>query len=251
MKINNAATFDVFGLLQHQPVIWAYEYLPGDPFGMAAKFATATGGDILQWGYYDQFSNQTCGSGLTTLYTCLTGDAYGVVAAVTGDIATKYKNPVPLSVQNISGYYSAGFGTNYYAMLTYPDFETASNFANATFTISSQVALAGNPAATLTITANRTAFGSSTSPDVGDVVAILSFNGQSVKFVVSNTVSTPTIGSGDLTITNPSGVKLVLSGTTTNPTGTVSVGTTQVGTIDSSSGITMIHYSDGSFEALK
>ena len=251
MKINNAATFDVFGLLQHQPVIWAYEYLPGDPFGMAAKFATATGGDTLQWGYYDQFSNQTCGYGTTTPYTCITGDSYGVVAAVTADLATKYINPVPLSVQNISGSYSAGYGTYYNAMLTYPDFETASNFANATFTISSQVALVGNHAATLTITANRTAFGSSTSPVVGDVVAILSFNGQIVKFAVSNTAVTPTIGTAAITITNPSGVKLVLSGNSNSAADIVSVNGTQVGTIESSSGITMIHYSDGSFEALQ
>ncbi|MEQ1590041.1 MAG: hypothetical protein ABL902_06790, partial [Gallionella sp.] len=251
IKINNAATFDVFGLLQHQPVVGTYEYLPGDPFGLAAKFAAATGGDTLQWGNYSSYNNQTCWQGLVVRYQCVSGDPYGVVATVTADIAAKHGNLMPISVQNVSSYYSAGYGTSYSAMLTFPkDFETASNFANATITMSSQVALAGYPAATVTYTGNRTAFGS-TAPDVGDYVAILSFNGQSVQFVVSNTVATPTIYSADLTITNPSGVKLVIGGVSTTPTGTMTVGATQVGTIESSSGITMIHYSDGSFEALQ
>lgn len=245
MKINNAATFDVIGLLQHQPVVWAYKNVPGDPLGAASAYATATGGGTLYSANYDSYSNQTCTSGSATGYSCALGDAGGVIAFIHA------ANPTATSVQHVYAWHDPTYGFTYNAMLTYPDFETASNFANATFTISSQVALVGSKAATLTITANRTAFGSSTSPVVGDVVSILSYNGQSVKFEVSNTTATPTIGAAAITITNSDGVKLMLSGNSNSATDIVSVNGTQVGTIDSSSGITMIHYSDGSFETLQ
>jgi hypothetical protein len=251
VKFNNAATFDTIGLLTLRPTMWLSQNLPGDPFGMAAKFATATGGDTLQWGNYDQLSNQTCGQGVAVQYQCVAGDPYGVVAATTADISKKYNNPIPTSVQNVRGYYDINYGTSYYAWVTYPDFESASNYAKATFTISSQVALAGNQPATLTITANRKAYGNAASPFVGDVVAILAYNGQSIKLAASNASATPAIGAGTLTITNPSGVKLVISGTSNSITGTASVNNILVGTIDSNGGIPMIHYNDGSFEALQ
>jgi hypothetical protein len=245
MKVNNAATFDTIGLLSHQAMAWAYQNLPGDPLGAAAAYATATSGGILQGASYDSYSNQTCTWGSATAYSCALGDTGGVVAFI------QAANPTATSVQNVYAWYDPIYGFTYNAMFTYPDFESANNFANATFTISSQVALAGSPAATLTVTANRTAYGNSTSPFVGDVVAILDFNGQSVKFETSNTTATPTIGTGALTVSNPNGVKLVLNGATNVTTGDVLVNTTKVGTVDSSGGIPMIHYTDGSFEALQ
>ncbi len=197
--------------------------------------------------------------------------ANGVTFTGTGKIsivANNVVNPVaPFSLAEIalSGTFTGSKGSanasasvkfnnaatfDVFGLLSHQPNETANNFANATITVSSNVALTGNPAATLTVTANRTAYGGSTEPVVGNVVAILAFNGQSVKFEAANTAATPTAGTGTLTITNPSGVKLVLTGTSSSPTGTVSVGTTQVGTISSSSGMTLISYNDGTFESL-
>ncbi len=197
--------------------------------------------------------------------------ANGVTFTGTGKIsivANNVVNPVaPFSLAEIalSGTFTGSKGSanasasvkfnnaatfDVFGLLSHQPNETANNFANATITVSSNVALTGNPAATLTVTANRTAYGGSTEPVVGNVVAILAFNGQSVKFEAANTAATPTAGTGTLTITNPSGVKLVLTGTSSSPTGTVSVGTTQVGTINSSNGMSLIYYNDGTFESL-
>ncbi|MDH4215790.1 MAG: hypothetical protein OEV23_02695 [Gallionella sp.] len=256
VKFNNAATFDSIGLLSHQPVLWAYDWQPAD-IGLAAAYATATG-DTLKSLYYDQYSNQTCvyGYALNISGSCVAGDTYGAAGKVLTAFSTRYSNPVPSSVQNVYVSYYNGdgstLGTAYGAMLTFPDFESASQFANATITVSSNVALTGYPAANLTVTANRTAYGSTTVPIVGNAVAILSYSGQSVKFEVANTAVTPTTGTGTLTVTNPDGVKLVLNGTSTSgaASGTVSVNSTQVGTISSSNGMMQISYDDGTFESL-
>ena len=256
VKFNNAATFDTIGLLSHQPVLWAYDWQPAD-IGLAAAYATATG-DTLKSLYYDQYSNQTCvyGYALNISGSCVAGDTYGAAGKVLTAFSTRYSNPVPSSVQNVYVSYYNGdgstLGTAYGAMLTFPDFESASQFANATITVSSNVALTGYPAANLTVTANRTAYGSTTVPIVGNAVAILSYSGQSVKFEVANTAVTPTTGTGTLTVTNPDGVKLVLNGTSTSgaASGTVSVNSTQVGTISSSNGMMQINYDDGTFESL-
>lgn len=255
VKFNNAATFDTIGFMNHQPVMWANQWQPNDPFGLAAAYAAATlaatgTADTLVWGYYDPYSNQSCGFGVNIPSgVCVPGDQ-GVISQVTAALSANYTSPAPSGVQNVYVNYSNSSGTYYNAMLTFLDFESASNYANATITVSSNVSLTGNPAATLTVTANRTAYGTSTNSVVGDVTAILSFNGQNVKFTAANTAGAPTIGAGALTVTNPSGVKLVLNGTSGSPTGTVFVDTTQVGTVDSGSGTPLIHYNDGTFESL-
>jgi len=248
VTFNNAATFDVIGLLSHQPVVWVNSWQSGDPFGVATAFAAANPGTTLQSGSYNQYDNQTCGyyqdaSGLYN-YGCYLGDTFGLTAKIQSAFSASY--PTANGIQNAWANYDATYGTNYGGMLTFPDFESASNFANVTITVSSNVALAGNPAATLTVTANRTAYGSSANPFAGDVVALLAFNGQSVKFQASNTGTT----AGTLTITNPDGVAMVLSGTAGSATGTVSASGTQVGTISTSGGIKTINYTDGTFESL-
>lgn len=244
VTFNNAATFDVIGLLSHQPVVWVGTWQPGDPFGIAPAYANAFSGDTLMYGYYDSYSNQTCGQGAVNGWGCASGDYFGLTTKIQSAFSASY--PTANGIQNAWANYDATYGTNYGGMLTFPDFESASNFANVTVTVSSNVALAGNPAATLTVTANRTAYGSSAKPFAGDVVALLAFNGQSVKFQASNTGTT----AGTLTITNPDGVAMVLSGTAGSTTGTVSASGTQVGTISASGGITTITYTDGSFESL-
>jgi hypothetical protein len=56
-----------------------------------------------------------------------------------------------------------------------------------------------------------------------------------------------------LVISNPNGVKLVFNGGTNNGTsntGLVCVGSTKVGTINTSGSIPLINYTDGTFESL-
>lgn len=242
MKINNAATFDTFGLLSYQPVAWVYQDLPGDALGAAAAYATATGGDTLLWASYDSYSNNTCTQGVVNGSLCTAGDSGGVGAFI------QSANPTATNVQNIYAWYDSNYGSSYNAMLTYPDFESSGNFANATFTVSADVTLLNNPKASLTMTVNRSAYGDNTSPFVGDMVAILTYNGQSVKFDVTST--TPTIAAV-MTISNPDGVKLMINGNSNSTTDIVSVNGTQVGTINLNNGIPMIQYTDGSFEALQ
>lgn len=253
LKFNNAATFDTIGFLSYRPTVWANNWQPNDPFGMTAAYATLTAGDTLQWGYYDQFSNQTCGQGSVNAFACVAGDPANIVTQVTTALSANYTSPAPSGMSNIyvSYYSGSGGGTAYSGMLTFPSFESASYWADATITVTSHVTLTGYPQAILTVSAHRSAYGTATNPVVGDVTAILSYNGQSVTFAASNTAATPTTGTGTLTISNPAGVHLVLTGTSGSPTGTISVGTTQVGTIDSSSGTPLAYFNDGTFQSLK
>lgn len=247
IKFNNAATFDTIGFLNHRPYVWVNKWVPGDALGVAAKYAATHGGATLQWGHYDSYSDQTCGyETVSNPNPCTTGDVFGLVDAVTADIVANYTNPAPIAIQNVYAFYNVNSGSQYSAMLVYPDFETASNYANATVTVSYNVTLTGSPAATLTVTANRTGF-SNARPTMGDAVAILTFSGQSVKFEANNTNPTT---AGTLTITNPDGVKMVIGGAANSNTGTVSVDGTAVGTIDQSGATTLIHYNDGTFESL-
>jgi hypothetical protein len=246
LTFNNAATFDVIGLLQYQPVVWAWQSQLGDPFGFATWYANQGGSGTFNYGSYNWWSNQTCGNNTSWLQEiCVPGDALGIAAAI------QAKYPGASSVQNVYADYSSGT-TWYGATVTYPDFETASNFAKATLTVSGEVTLAGHPKATLTVAANRTDFGNATRKVVGNVSAVLSWNGQILTFNVNNTVTTPASAAGELTITNPAGVKLVLNGTSGATTGKIFVNTTEVGTIDTgTNGVLLVHYKDGTFESLQ
>jgi hypothetical protein len=273
VTFNNAATFDVIGLLNSQPMVGTNYNVQSDQFGLSTIYSTANSGDTLNQFNYD--GSQTCvwGNSLNTGGTCVPGDPYGVVAAATTAVTANYNNqkappnasyimPAPTATQNVFVFYCGGIfcsspNTFYGATLTFPDFESASFFANVTITVSSGITLTGSPAATLTATANRTGYGTSANPVVGDVSAVLNFSGQSLTFAASNTAATPTSGTATLTISNPAGVHLVLSGTGTSGStsgtlsGTLSVGATQVGTVSSSSGTPLIYYNDGTFESLR
>jgi hypothetical protein len=168
-----------------------------------------------------------------------------MVAKVQPDIFATNNNPLPSSAQVPFVSYDINFGSGYVALLSFPDIESTSYFANATLTVSSNVTLAGSAAATLTITGSRTAF-SDAKRVMGDAVAILTYNGQSVKFAGSNTGT----ASGTLTITNPNGVKLVLSGDASNLKGNISVNSSVVGTIERNGKGALIYYTDGTFESI-
>jgi hypothetical protein len=153
--------------------------------------------------------------------------------------------PTANGVQYISANYSIDNGTYFYGYLTFPDFESASNFADATITVSSNISLTDYPAATLTAKVNRTAYGSSIEPAEGNVVVVLAYGGQSVTINAEKTSETVS-----LTITNPDGVKLIVSGTPAGTTGEVSVDGTHVGTIEDGGGIPLIRFTDGTFVSL-
>lgn len=124
--------------------------------------------------------------------------------------------------------------------------ETSTNFLDATLMITGAIDLATFPEATLTISADKTGI------DQGTFTATLGYDGRTMQIVANTTDGTESNSSGDLTFTNADGASLKLNSTTASEiTGAVSIGDKTIGTIEeTSSGIVIIRYNDGTFESL-
>ncbi|MBL4607635.1 MAG: hypothetical protein JKY01_07395 [Pseudomonadales bacterium] len=134
---------------------------------------------------------------------------------------------------------------------SFPAYESANNFVKGTLTFSTTANVPDLPEATVVTTVSRTALNG------GNVSMTVSQDGQSFKLELANADAQAAISAAVMTLTTPDGAKLVLnmreeeSGGTYVVSGTALVNGVQVGDIsETSNGVTLVRYNDGSFESL-
>ena len=251
LKVNNAADFDTLGALEHEDTEWVEDWQPADTLG-AVSHATdplnVLGITSLDYASYSTWSGETCFSGTdsvgASVYVCESGD----VLDAAGYLVPMASFGTPDRVRDIWYNYSVYFGSEetwLSGRLEYPPFESTSNFANLTLTLTMDLSLTGYPDTTAVLTANRTAL------EGGNLTATFAHQGQNITFVVSK-ADGATPGEGTLTVTTPDGTKLAVAASEGDTTGTVKVGDTTVGTVEETdSGLIIVRYSDGTFETLQ
>ncbi len=267
LDVSNAASFDTFAYLDYEPRMWAEYPIDGDTLKVSSYAADNLG--IIS--YADAFAGssfdgtvETCFSGQDAssnhVQTCVPGDVLKAQEAFTAKLAEL--NP------NITTQYPdmrvAGFGFRYnptpwdyqtetyttpttwlYGNLDLGSFESASNFAKGSLSVNLDLALKGYPNTSAVITVNRTEL------EGGDALVTLLHNGSTVTFKLVKTGANPT--DGTLTVSNPDGVKLIVTAKDGDVTGKATLADgTQVGTVEKSgNGLYIIRYADGTFETLQ
>lgn len=245
LTINNASTFDTFALLDHQPRIWVYQSEPGDPLGAEAwaRDQNASLTTIYNVNFASD-SDETYYSGTDSNNSWFEGSVPGDPLNARDYILGHVNNKYP-SAQDVS---AIGFGyypnsTSFSALVNLGDFETAEDYANATLSVSFDLALQGYPETRAVITGNRNAL------DGGDIRMSLVRKGLLLTFIASLSETDPI--TGKLSITNADGAKMELSGSEGTLEGTLRVKGTKVGTVaQTDDGLLLVRYQDGTFETL-
>jgi len=249
LTVNNAADFDTLGALACGTDEYVGVNYNGDELNASAA-AAANGIVSLDYAYYDAWSGETTFVGLDASSQQVSASAPGDAVGVTARLESlSYYSDCRLTptVQDASFSYWA-YPTPFTMIsgtLVFPPLESASNFADLTLTLTMDLTLTGHPGTTAVLTANRTAY------QGGDLTATFSHAGQNITFVVSK-ADGATPGEGTLTVTTPDGVKLAVTASEGDTSGTLKVGNTTVGTVEeTSSGLIIVRYSDGTFETLQ
>jgi hypothetical protein len=282
LNLTNAASFDLAAFSQYEPT--KYVYANGTPANAANLTTLATTAGMPSNGtvssanysnysyYYGSSNNQTCFSYQipTTSYyqsynsstqqyeqvpytsnsygsKCTTGDVLGFASMLTqkttGAISTnvQYGYYSPTSSYNSAGGYA-----------TFPDFETANNFAQGSLSIGLDANLAGFPNTKATVTVNRSGF-----PDIGTAVVSLSdaattaLPAHAITISAANTVANGSNAIDHVTVTSLDGTTMdVYKSTGTGINGTIKVNGNQVGVISDQGSWIKISYGDGTFESL-
>ncbi len=242
LKVNNAADFDTLGALDYEETEWVSDRQSGDVRG-AGAYATNLGITNLSYVKYSSWSGKTCFYDSTYTSQCEPGDVFGVIDHLK---TLASRDAPPSEVRYVYyDYWASNDYTWINGELVYPPFESASDFANVTLTLTMDLTLTGYPDTTAVLTANRTAL------EGGDLTVTLAHDGQNITFLVSKTDGA-TPGEGSLTVTTPDGVKLAMTATEGDVSGMLKVGGITVGTIEETgSGLIMVRYSDGIFETLQ
>lgn len=273
LDVNNAASFDTFAYLDYEPQMWVEYSIDGDAL-KASSYAANLGISSLNsaWSWFSTSEG--------TVETCFTGtgqeDAYGKKyvqqECVSGDVLkTKEAFTVELKKRNpnIATLYPdmqiSWFGFSYdsstldyqtgasktpttwlYGELDLGSFESASYFAKGSLSVNLDLALRGYPNTSAIITANRTELKG------GDALVTLLHNGSTVTLKLVKTGTNPK-PDGTLTVSNPDGVKLVVTAKDGVTRGNVTLADgTLVGTVEKSdNGLYIIRYKDGTFETLQ
>ena len=129
-------------------------------------------------------------------------------------------------------------------VLVTPDFtlEDSSHWLDANVGLNFSLQLTGLPEASVTISADRTAYQS------GTATITIAYGSRQI---VINGTFTDTTSTGSMAITNQDGVTMTLNGDLDAGTGTLSYNGQTYGTIEQmSNGMTKITYTDGTFESL-
>lgn len=178
--------------------------------------------------------------------TCSTGDVLDFASMLTqkttGAISTQltYAGYSP-KTEYYSGYaYASG-------VATFPDFESANNFAQGNLTLSLDANLAGFPNTVATVTVDRQGY-----PDIG--TAVVSLKQQSVNrgltISASNSVANGASSINALTVTSLDGTTMTLNKSATGGIqGTIKVGNTTVADIIDMKGWTKVSFKDDTFES--
>ncbi len=265
LNLTNAAAFDLVAFSQYQPT--KYVYANGNPAHVANLTSLAQQAGMPSNGtvysvnysnnpyYYSSYNNQTCFyystpiTGQTYLNygnVCTTGDVLGFGSMLTaGTAGTAGASSV--MVQN--GYYNYGY-SNANGVATFPDFETANNFAQGSLSVNLDANLAGFPNTKATITVNRSGF-----PDIGTAAVSLKQESANRGITISaaNTVANGANAIDRVTISSLDGTSMTVfksaSGTGINGTIKNARGT-EIGTISDQGSWTKVTYADGTFDSL-
>lgn len=121
--------------------------------------------------------------------------------------------------------------------------ETDSNFIEATLNINGKLKLSQNPEATASLLVTKTGL------EKGSAVLTIASDGRSLQITLTGDNKVTNSGTGTLTISNPDGVTLTITGKEGGAQGIVKVNDKTVATLEEVNGIVIIRYNDGSFES--
>ena len=277
--MDNAASFDTLTYLNSDSTIkdrFNNDYAFADFDVSAAK--TEFGIDTFQsyyYGYYRQvglnsfylgnnqpvFNNTINGSTIIDqgVGTCARGldssnnsvNFYCIkdqdVSDLNTQIAEKYSGYNSINSVTLKEFHYNDFngGDLYgYAEIELKDMETAESFLQATINITGKVDLAEHPEAVLSITANKTGFKD------GNLTATLAYAGKSLSLTATTAGGDEENTDASLSFSNADGVAMTISKADDWTSGNVTVGNSEVGTIEDLNGSLIMRYNDGTFESL-
>lgn len=283
LNIDNATSFDTFALLASQPVLhFNIDENSGISFDPSAA-ATQLGITSIEHACYGNgcdFRYLQNNDGLTIggTSTCVSGTTdnsnsavssseeytYDCVSGVNEDlesqIAALYPQPFvqDIEIEQIHyhnpNYVSPNIDVNFptasiqtplvygFGKVYLDDIENVEHTLDATLNITGKINLTGNPEAVASLTIDKSDY------KMGKVTLTIAYNGQS--FIVNFDNSGDRVAEGNITITNPDGVKLVFSGSESSDNGAVYVNENQIGTIEKSDRSVIVRFNDGSFVSL-
>jgi hypothetical protein len=268
-NLTNAAAFDLAAFSQYQPSKYVYANgipanasnfttiaaqagVPNNASGISASYQTNSYTYINNM--MTPLVNQTCfnysvpvqNTGYTSYQNnnvCTSGDVLGFASMLTSQ--TSGANSVTIQWANYSGS-GTGYGGGY---ATFPDFETANNFAQGSLSVNLDANLAGFPDTKATVTVKRSGF-----PDIGD--AAVSLNqlsaNRGITISAANTVANGTKTIDHVTVTSLDGTSMdVYKSTGSGINGTIknAAGVT-IGTLSNQGTWTKVTYADGTFDSL-
>jgi len=265
LNLTNAASFDTFAYLNHEPQMWQDYAIDGDALKAAEYAKTKWGMTSVNNAWYSAWTPETCFSGSddqgNSTYQCDVGDVLNVDAAFKAKLAASNPNLSTFNPNlqvNEVGFSFSAYEYDYltktqtlnsttwlYGQFELGSFESASYFAQGSLSVNLDLALKGYPQTKALISVNRTEL------EGGDALVTLLHNGSTVTFKLVKAGTNPT--DGTLTVSNPDGVKLIVTGKDGDVSGKVTLADgTQVGTLEKSgNGLYIIRYIDGTFETLQ
>lgn len=265
-KLNNAQHFDFVGLKLYQSAGEKYIYRKTkeeDTYGALEYVRIQYDWTNLHLVTYTNIPNQsenslfyiphqTCFIGYNTssaaeAVQCVDGDALHIEREIL------LQNPQSTGVNGVTYIYGTTSSYTYpleentsilIASLSGP-FESEEYFADMSTSLTFDIDLANYPAAIATFFGNRDSF------QGGNIGLTLSYNNQSltIKYIRENI---ETEGNGLIEITNQDNVRLLIRENAGQRSGTIIVDGNLIGSIEETSeGLLMIRYSDGTFETLQ
>lgn len=288
LTIDNAASFDTFGYLDHEASAYEHVYLEtglsiGDQAIIDAALENSefvdqyVGPEVTSTDYFGFSKDQETGAYSNFYYMDENeGGDFGWVSRV--DISGNFDS-LPDLETTVLMEAKNGYGvmpetaevewlmfdnhkyendmlintTWVYAgvQLTFADPESADNFVQGTLTVMAEANVPELPEVIVVASVNRTELSG------GDASITVSYDGKSFTLAVDSEDLDADEPEATLTLTNPDGVKLTanlsetVSGDAYLVGGAVFVGDTQVATIDETdNGLVLVRYSDGTFESL-
>ena len=273
LTMKNATSFDTFAFLSYESVIEDgisndFSLSDFDLSGAKSHFGINTFTQ-LYYGYYVKSGPNsttmgnsaysysgpvydsgvgTCASGTdpnggNVQFSCVKQD----VAGLSTQMTAKYDDYTSVNSVEVKDFWYDGNPDGYlsgYNEITLNDLESADNFLDATLSITGNVDLADHPAATLSIIANKTGL------KKGDLTATLAYSGKSMQMVTNTDGGEQENTSGSMSFSNADGVAMTVNSSSDWESGTVMVGDAVVGVMESTDGVMIIRYNDGTFESL-
>jgi hypothetical protein len=246
LTVNNAATFDTFAFLRHQPVMWINGHNNTDPLNAKSKFTSLYPDQPQSSSFSAYFGHsQTCYYGPSN-YECRGEDFLDATEYVSDIVKQQYPSAIELKNINVGVNLVDGgvLDTSYSAQVVFPDFETAEKFAQATLIVTLDLALKGYPNSKAVIVADRNKIKG------GDFSMTLILDGRVTTYSALVDADSPIPET--MKVTNLDNVTLELTRNVNQLGGKISVDGAEVGTIENTdSGLFMVRYKDGSFETLQ